>query len=136
MDKCLKYYIIQEKRIIVEIIKGSCTLNEYISFKEKLIEDKDFNPDYSYIIDIREIDLVFSSELRTRMKEYLEFEKSKDFLSNKKKIAVITNTPDQVVYSTINKIFDDRSIIYSIFSTKNAALSWLGLDSSELNMIK
>ncbi len=136
MEKYLKYYIIKEKRIIVEIIKGSCTLNEYISFKEKQIQAKDFNPNYNYLIDIREIDFVFSSELQKRMKEYLEFEKTIDSLSKTKKIAVITNTPDQVVYSTINKIYDERSIVYSIFSTKNAALSWLGLDSSELNMIK
>ncbi len=69
------------------------------------------------------------------MKQYLEFEKIIDSLSSEKKVAVITNTPHQVVYSTINKKLDERNIVYSIFSTKNEALKWLSLSNSDMDMI-
>jgi hypothetical protein len=63
MEKFLRYYIIKEKRVIVEILKGAITLNEYIKFKTSQIEDGHFNPNFSFIIDIRDVDIVFSSEL-------------------------------------------------------------------------
>lgn len=135
MDKFSRYYIIKEKRVIVEILKGAITLNEYIKLKTSQIEDGDFNPNFSFIIDIRDLDMVFSRELEKIMKQYLEFEKTIDSLSSEKKVAVITNTPHQVVYSTINKKLDERNIVYSIFSTKDEALKWLSLSNSDMDMI-
>ncbi|WP_319481073.1 hypothetical protein [uncultured Draconibacterium sp.] len=135
MDKFLGYYIIKEKRVIVEILKGAITVNEYIKFKTNQIEDEDFNPNFNFILDIRDNNIVFSSELEKKMKQYIAFEKTIGSLSSEKKVAVITNTPQQVVYSTLYEKLDERKIVYSIFSTKDEALKWLSLSNSDMDMI-
>ncbi|MBR8536384.1 hypothetical protein KDU71_12500 [Carboxylicivirga sediminis] len=135
MDITLKYTIIKDKELVVEVLKGPVKLNDYISFKTQQIADKDFNPNYSYIIDIRAVDIVFSKEMEKRMKEYLAFVAPIDALAQEKRVAIITNTPEQVVYSTIHQTLDKRRIDYGIFSTKDSAIEWLNLNSDDLSMV-
>lgn len=129
------YHIIKDKELVVEVLKGPVKLHEYINLKKQQIEDEDFNSNYNFLIDIRAVEFVFSRETEKRMKEYLAFAKPIDALSKEKKTAIITSTPDQVVYSMINQSLDSRQITYNIFSTKDAALEWLNLSNEEVAVL-
>ena len=135
MDKNLEYHILSEKRVMIEVLKGFVTLNDYINLKKRQLKDKEFNPYFNLIIDIRELKVSSANISKGQTKKFLEFIKPIDDFSKTKQVAVITTTPDQVVYSTINNMLDDRDIFYEIFSTKNAAIAWLGLNSSEIDII-
>lgn len=136
MNSCLKYYIIKDKKVIVEILKGSCTLSDYVDFKSDQINDKDFNPYFNFLVDFRGVDITFSGMVEKRLKLYLEFSKSIVSLSGRKRVAVITNTPDQVVFFTVCKLLDRRGILYGVFSTEAAALHFLSLTISEIDLIQ
>lgn len=136
MDKYLKYYILKEKGVIIEVLKGSITLQDYIAFKMDQLNDKDFTPELDYFIDYCDVNIVFSNEMREKIEQYIAFSKTIENPSRYSKVAVITNTPDQVVFSTILGSSDERKINYKIFSTMEAALSWVGLTDSDIDIVK
>jgi hypothetical protein len=127
-----KYYILKDKNLIIEILRGRFDLSEFINLKKSESEDPDFDPNFNSLLDIRNIKNAFSKEIRDDLEKYLGLIKTIQHVTKRKKTAVITGTPSQVTGITWYTLIDDRGIDYKVFSTLKAATEWLGV--SEINL--
>jgi len=135
MDKSLKYYVFKDKRIVFEILKGNFELNDYFDLKKAEILDKDYDPNFDFILDLRFTDFVFSEIIENEMARYIDFAKSIQVISKRRKTALITRTPEQVVNSILHQSLDDRNIDFKIFSTFEAAFKWIGIIDFDIKLI-
>jgi hypothetical protein len=129
------YYILKDKNLIIEILRGSFDLSDFVNLKKKESEDPDFDPNFNSILDIRNIENEFSQEIRKDLENYLELIKNIQPVTKRKKTAVITHTPSQVTGITWYMLINDRGIDYKVFSTLKAATEWLGVSEIDLKSI-
>lgn len=127
-----KYFIIKEKNLAIEILKGRFELSEYINLKQAQFKDPNYNPNFNLILDIRNInDFVSPKEI----KNYSESIKPVQHFTKRIKAAVVTHTPGQVTGASLYELFEDKSIDYKIFSTLEHAINWLEIGESDLKDI-
>lgn len=117
------YEIIKEHNLLVEYHSGTLDLNTYINFKNTIFNDPLFKPDLNHLIHFKNVQF---NTTQQDINEFVSFMKSHSTAIEKRKIAVITNTPNQVVTTTLYKMML-KSLNQSIevFSTNNSALHWL-----------
>ena len=127
-----KYFIIKDKNLVLEILSGSFELSDYINLKQSQFKDPDYDPNFSLILDIRNIEDIVSEK---KIKEYPERIKPIQHFTNRIKAAVITHTPSQVAGASLYKSFEDKPIDYKIFSTLEYALNWIGISKIDLKDI-
>lgn len=131
-----KYYILKKKNLVIESLRGSFDLSEFVNLKKSESEDPDFDPNFNSILDIRNVENVFTKEIISDLEKYLGIIKTLQPFTKRRKAAVITCTPSQVAGIEWYKIFiDDREIDYKIFSTFEGAKEWLEVGEIDLNDI-
>jgi len=130
-----KYYILKDKNLVIEILRGSFDLSDFVNLKKSESEDPDFDPNFNSILDIRNIENAFSKEIRKDLENYLKLIKTIQRVTKRRKAAVITCKPSQVAGITWYKLIDDRGIDYKVFSTLEAAKEWLGVSEIDLKNI-
>ena len=125
-----KYKISKENNLIIEIHKGTLDIDSFINFKTKLTKDSLFTNSLNYYIDFKNVTFVLSEN---DVDKYLHFLKNNSDYLGKRKIAIITNTPNQVVYATFFKMKRTNSLqLIEVFSTSKSALAWLEIDDSSI----
>jgi hypothetical protein len=130
-----KYYILKDKNVVIEILRGNFDISDFVNLKKSESKDPDFDPNFNSILDIRNIENAFSQEIRSDLENYLELIKTIQHVTKRKKTAVITHTPSQVTGITWYTLIDDRGIDYKVFSTLKAATEWLGVSEIDLKNI-
>lgn len=136
MNKNLyKYYILKDKNLLIEILRGSFDLDEFVNLKKSESEDPDFDPNFNSILDIRNIENAFSEKIIKDLEKFSGIIKTIQPIPNRRRAAVITSTPAQVTGITWYKLIDDRGIDYEVFSTLERALEWLGISKIDLENI-
>lgn len=126
------YKIIPESNLIIENFKGVITSESFLSFKTKVVSDKDYTKAYNYLDDYR--DATFDTT-RDEVKLYLDFAKKYEIRNSAQKSALLTETPNQVVMLSIYELLkSDFPDMIRIFSTLKFAYSWLNLSYKEKNM--
>lgn len=136
MNKNLyKYYILKDKSLLIEILRGKFDIDDFINLKKSESEDPDFDPNYSSILDIRKVENEFSQKIIDDLERFSGIIKTIQPVPNRRRAAVITNTPAQVTGITWYKLIDDRDIDYEVFSTLEHAAAWLGISKIDLENI-
>lgn len=128
MKKTIKYFIYEDYRLVIEIIQGPIALIDYFKMKEIETQDPRYDPSFNFILDIREADFVIAHSAKGEIDKYISFAKSTPNLVGKRKSALLTKTPDQVVAMTLYKLSNSLPLTLEIFSTYQAALTWLGIE--------
>ncbi|MCZ4694947.1 hypothetical protein DWB61_08090 [Ancylomarina euxinus] len=124
MELISHYKIFHNKRFVVEYHEGVGTLEEVKTFKIKEANDPSYSPDFDLLMDIRKVTI---KGIKNDVKEYIEFANSHQGISGHRKLAVITNTPRQVIFFAFLNMFKMKlPQIMKIFSSVEAALLWLG----------
>ena len=117
------YKIFPEHRLIIEFHKGILEVDTYIEFKKKLAIDTLFEANMNYLIHFKEVTFKTTSEDILR---FIDFMKTQEEKIGKRRLAFITNTPNQVVSTTIYKsLQNDLMQEVEIFSTNSEAIKWL-----------
>ena len=121
-----KYKILKEHNLVIEYHSGALDYDSFIGFVQKKVLDPNFSLNLNHLIDFRNV--LFNTNEN-------DINKSVDFLAkelltqgNKRSIAILTGTPNQVVSTTLYKIKQTKSkslITIEIFSTSEKALKWL-----------
>jgi hypothetical protein len=134
MKKFINYIIIPELKIIVECYKGQFTSVDGINYKKTLYKDKDYNPAYNMITDLRELEMHVKVEDDIKeLTTYFDFLKT---TAVERKVALITNKPNQAVLAHLFKELARNSIIeYEVFSTLEAAIGFVGLALNQSDTI-
>ncbi len=123
-----KFKILSEHKLIIEFHSGSIDLEYYINFKKDLFTHKDFKSGMNYFINLKNVDFKASIE---DIQKFANFNNLRPSFSGRRKIALVTDTPSQVVSTTIYKTMlssDNQDV--EIFSTNEKALVWLNINSN------
>lgn len=128
------YKILPKYKLLIEYHKGILETNSYIEFKRKLTEDSLFDSNMNYFINFQEVKF---NVTREDIEEFVSFMNSKKEILGKRRLALITNTPNQVVSTTIYKsLKSDLLQDVEIFSTNQEALKWLLKNPFQDNLIE
>ncbi len=126
------YKILKEYNLIIESHSGSLDLKSYIDFVEKMKLDPLFSLDMNFYVDLSNVVVTASID---EVKLYNNFSKNTFKSERKRKIALITDSPNQMVFATLFKNSNtQKSKVIEIFSTKECAIQWLNrsLDKEEI----
>ena len=127
------YEILLEHNLVIEYHSGLLDANSYINFKKTLFSDPLFRPNLNHFIHFKDVEFDATQQ---DINEFILFMKTKTGAIGKRKIVLITNTPNQVVSTTIYKIMQknlNQSV--EIFSTNIKALNWLKVPSKGISTV-
>lgn len=117
------YKILKEQNLIVEYHSGILDANSFIAFKKSITLDSLFLPSLHYFVHLKNV--TFSTNLED-IDKYANFLEANSKIFGNRRVALITNTPNQVVSTTIFKMMqENKSQSVEIFSTNETALEWL-----------
>lgn len=122
-DLISKYKILPNENLVIEFHRGILRVEPYMEFKKALLKDPLFKPDLNHFIHFKNV--VFKTP-PSDISNFVGYIKENVQSYGKRRIAFITNTPNQVVSTTMYKIMlDNNSLNCEIFSTNETALKWL-----------
>ncbi|SNR73166.1 hypothetical protein SAMN06265371_11079 [Lutibacter agarilyticus] len=117
------YEILLEINLVIEYHIGILKADSYINFKKTLFNDPLFKPNLNHFIHFKNV--TFDTN-KDDINEFVNFMKTNTTSIGKRKIAFITNTPNQVVSTTLYKMMlNSLNQSVEIFSTNDNALKWL-----------
>jgi len=121
----MEYISDNARKLSFNTIKGVFTPTLFQSEIKRVWSRPDYNPEYSVLIDVRQASFVFEQK---DFDSLIKIFSSMPVNNKSKKFALLTSTPQHVVYSTIfgQKIKMIYPLTVEIFSTYDAAISWLG----------
>ena len=125
------YKILKEQNLIVEYHSGMLDAHSFIAFKKSITLDPLFLPSLNYFVHLKKV--VFSTNLED-IDKYVNFLESNSKIYGNRRVALITDTPNQVVSTTMFKVMQNKSQSVEVFSTNESALEWLNsnLDKNEI----
>ena len=133
MKNIYKYKILKDAGLVIQYHKNELTYEDTKTLKLKIINDIDFSHNFSFLIDVREVKYKVTEE---STKKYGNFVSDNLISKGIKKIAILTDTPEQVVNATIFALTQGFvSSQYEIFSTLVEAIRWLNVDINKLDII-
>jgi len=117
------YKILKEHNLIVEYHSGILDADSFIKFKKSITLDPLFLPSLNYFVHLKKV--TFSTNLED-IDKYANFLEANSMVYGNRRVALVTNTPNQVVSATIFKMMQqNKSQSVEIFSTNERALQWL-----------
>lgn len=126
------YKILKKYNLIVEYHTGILDADSFIDFKKKIALDPLFSPNLHFFVHLKKV--TFSTNLED-VDKYVRFLDANSKVYGNRRVALITNTPNQVVSTTMFKMLQqNKSQSVEVFSTNESALEWLNnkLDKNEI----
>ena len=123
------YKILKEHNLLIIKQKGILNLNSMMGFIKSLNSDSSFCPKLEHIVDLH--DVVFDLTLED-INKYVNHLENNSKIYGHKRIALVTNTPNQVAYSTLFKLAQEQLQPLQniqIFSTHEKAYNFLKLEN-------
>jgi len=134
MDGYIRYKILPELNLIIEYYGGKINLDDVICHKRLEIKDLEYNGNYHFIADLRDVELNVSIQDIT---DYLHFVKKNNQVIGQRNSAILTNSPNQVAITTLFKMKGENLPVgYEVFSTLEAAIEWINLSSNYCDIIE
>ena len=119
---------------MVECYKGQLNAEAAINYKKAMLKDRDYDPAYNIITDLREIEVNINPGNLHHITDFFDFLKNTPV---KRKVALITDKPSQTVLAHFFKELGSETIIhYDVFCTVEAAVGYVGLTKNELILIE
>ena len=132
MVKIGAYKVFDNKNIIIEYYSGEITVDDFLSLKERISKEPNYNFFSDTILDIRDANLKVSETDLLKLFDFLHSKFSKE--EGKRKTAYLTNSPNDVVQSTLfSNLLESKKLNVNprIFSTMEGVVSWF--DNPDIN---
>ena len=125
----LAYKILDDKSLIIESYIGGFNVDELIEFKKKVGNDKNYNPNFNVIHDIRKLEFLLDLE---EISKYISLiSENKKLLGNRKSV-FITETPKQVVTTSVFDLMKKKlPIKVKVCSTFETAFNFIDLPKND-----
>ncbi|WP_372769864.1 hypothetical protein [Lutibacter sp.] len=124
-----RYKILKEHNLIVEFHSGNLDLDSFIDFKKRITSDPLYVPNLNYFVHLKNVTFTTINETEDDIFAYSKFITNNFNVYGNRRVALITNTPNQVVYTTIFKTMQENANqSVEIFSRYENATKWLGID--------
>ena len=134
MHRHLTYRILPEYRLVVEYFGGTFNMKDYLRLKKEQLNDKLFDPSFNIIGDLRDSEIIASNE---DIQKSISFMFSFPKMLGNRRSAIITATPDQVVFSILfQKYGKDLPMHYEVVSTLDAAIKWVNCSPESITVIR
>ena len=128
------YKILPEKKIILIHCNGSIFLEDLIEHLKEQYADKDFNPAFNFLIDLRDAKSRIKSD---EIKTFVEYLKLHSALSAKRAMALLTNSPSVTLFSLLFKNeAQGLPINIEVFSTLTGAMQHVGLRQGDRAVVE
>jgi len=129
----LKYSVFPDLKVVIEYFDDVITLSDIIEHKKNIVIDKQYNLNYNSIIDFRNAQLLLNED---DLNDYINFVITKSKINGKRKVALLTDTPNHVVVLTMfDMLSKSLPMKYNIFSTMEASLEWVGVSVCYIDLI-
>lgn len=125
------YIILKEQNLLIEHHSGNLDLDSYINFVTRTSNDPLFSLNMNYYIDLSNVVVTASID---DIRKYNDFTEDNYKCEIKRRVALVTNTPNQMVFATLFKNSNTQKLKeIEVFSTKESAFDWLksSLDKNE-----
>ena len=127
------YIILKEHNLLIESHSGNLDLDSYINFVTRTSNDPLFSPNMNYFIDLSNVDITSSLD---DIYKYNHFTETNFKSERKRKVALVTNTPNQMVFATLFKNSNTIKLKeIEVFSTNIAAIDWLNSNLNKIEII-
>ena len=127
------YIILKEHNLLIESHSGNLDLDSYINFVTKTSNNPLFCLNMNYYIDISKVIVTASID---DIKKYNDFIKDNFACERKRRVALVTNTPNQMVFATLFKNSNTLKLKeIEVFSTNIAAIDWLNSNLNKIEII-
>ena len=106
-----------------------------IDFRKQQVKEDGFSPDFNILMDVHNVKFHGKS---VEVNEYVRFYQENKSITGERRIAVLTDTPNQVFFITLFEQYNDQlSQRTKVFSTVETALMWLhaGINSKQASQI-
>lgn len=126
------FVILKDFNLLIECHSGNLDLKSYIDFVKRTTLDPLFSKNMNYYIDLSNVVVTASID---DIKIYNNFTEDNFLCDRKRKVAIITESPNQMVFATLFKNSNTQKLKeIEIFSTKESALEWLNssLDKNKI----
>ncbi len=131
-----RYKIFEDDNLVLRYYSGTITLDDHIRFMNQTFNDPRIKSTTNIINDYRDADFSYFNPQNEISSFIDKVVNTKTFLGNKK-VAFITNSPNQTIYSTlIESAKDDNMVLTKTFSTIINALYWVTLSTTLLQQIE
>jgi len=122
------YIILKDLNLLIECHSGSLDLKSYIDFVKRTTLDPLFSINMNYFIDLCNVVVTASID---DIKKYNNFSEDNFQCDKKRRVALLTSSPNQMVFATLFKNSNTQKLKeVEVFSTKESALNWI---NSRLN---
>jgi len=95
------YKILKEQDLIVEYHSGMLDAHSFIAFKKSITLDTLFLPSLHYFVHLKNV--TFSTNLED-IDKYANFLEANSKVFGNRRVALITDTPNQIVSTTMFKV--------------------------------
>jgi hypothetical protein len=116
------YKILKVHNLIVEYHTGILDVDSFINFRQNITLDPLFLPSLNYFVHFKKVTFSTNSD---DINKYANFMADNYNVYGNRRVALITNTPNQVVSTTLFKMIHQKTSQVEIFSTNESALEWL-----------
>ena len=123
------YKILQEHNLMIECHSGNLDLDSYMNFVIKTTQNPLFSRNMNYLIDL--CNVVFTAPTDD-IEKYHYFSETNFKSDKKRKVAIVTKSPNQMVFSTLFKNLNTQKLKeIEVFSTHEMAMRWLKISNKE-----
>jgi len=133
-EKTVTYKILPEYQLIIEIFYGGIHYEDVLQLKNIEVADKDYNPGFNFIVVMDQAEMLLK---KSDYEKYVSLIKSDKRIVSKRKSALLTNTPHQVVSMYFyEQAAKELPIDFKVFSTMDSALNWVEIDNDLISKLK
>lgn len=117
------YLILKDFNLLIECHSGNLDLQSYVDFVKRTSLDPLFSKNMNYFIDLSHVVVTASLD---DIKKYIDFTEENFKSERKRRVALLTSSPNQMVFATLFKNSNTQKLKeIEVFSTKDIALDWL-----------
>lgn len=119
-----KFSIVPECNLLLEFYAGSISLPHFFALKQQEAKHPLYSPRLSVITDIRNVDYhIFNKDF---ILQFVQFIKSNEIFNAQRKLVIITQTPNQVVWAQLYDDFiQEIGVHVKTVTSLASAYSWL-----------
>lgn len=127
------YVILSRAELVIQYHLGDMNLEDMIDLKRSIMNDEAFKSNFTFLIDMRNAHV--NSDFN-EIQKYASWLKENFLLSGKRKLAIVTYTPQQTAMTTLfSRLGAPDPLNYEIFTDVGRAISWLGIPQEHLGKI-
>ena len=128
------FRVLPELKLVVEYCSEELTIEDAMALKVREAKSRAFDPTYNIITDLRDSDVVVAED---EVDGFIDFLQNYQGLAGKRRTALITRTPSQVILSSLMKYAaSGLPIHFEVFSTLEAGMHFVGANDQSQGSIE